>query len=113
MVVQSLVIVIALANLGPGPGGVRPTAAPLPRDTGTAVVDCASSSSFIPASSPRTGFSLLSLWRHRIKSVLPDKVAWCPQPVDRGPAELPDLIEPWTGGTRSAVRLKSLIALRC
>jgi hypothetical protein len=113
MFLQRLVLLIAITYLGPGPGGDRFTASAYPNQAGPAAVDRAPSSFVDPAATPHARLSRLAPWRHRIKSVLEEKVAWHPQSSDRGPADLPDLIEPWTSSAAPAPRRRSLNALRC
>jgi hypothetical protein len=113
MFLNRFVLLIAMACLGPGPRGDRSVDVAAPCDSGPAAAYIAPSSSIIPAPSPHSGISRLAPWRHRIKSVLEDKVAWCLLRVDRGPAERPDLIDASIGTPLIAARSPALIPLRC
>ncbi len=113
MFLHRFALLIAMAWLGPGPGGDCSAPFAPPGDSHRSVVDPALCSSLVPTHLPRAGLTRLPAWRYRIKYVLEDKVAWLPRPVDRGPADLPDLIELRNGSPPIALRLGSLIPLRC
>jgi hypothetical protein len=113
MLLHRFALLIAMAYLGPGPGGNRSASLPPPCQSDPAAVERAPSSSFVPTPARHAGLSRLRSWRHRIKSVLEDKVAWRPQPADLGPADVPESVELGIGPPSNAVRRSSLIPLRC
>lgn len=113
MLLQRFVFAIAMVYLGPGPDGARSASLPGHCGPHRAAVVWTSPSSLIPTSTSHAGLSRQAPWRHRIKSVLEDRVAWCFQPVPLGPAEVPDPVEPWIGPPLNGIRPGALIPLRC
>jgi len=113
MLLHRFLLLMAVTYLGPGPGGDRAATRPPRHAPHPAAVAPAPSSCLVALPTPRGNLSRVPSWRHRIKSVLEDKVAWCPRPVDLGPAPLPDPLEFLIGLTPIAVRLGSLSRLRC
>lgn len=113
MFLHRFVLLIAVTYLGPGPGGSQ-CALPSPSsDWQATAAERTLTSSITPAQAPHARLSRLRAWRHRIKSVLDDKVAWCPQPTELGAADGPDLIEPSNGVPFITVSPASSRPLRC
>jgi hypothetical protein len=112
MTLLRLAFLVALSELGSRPADHRPVVVAR-SDAGPAALALSVRPCAIPVPSPHAGLSRLPAWRYRIKSVLEDKVAWCPRPVDRGPLELPDLIHTTIGIPTTAALARSRIPLRC
>jgi hypothetical protein len=113
MLLHRFALLIAMVYLGPGPGGDRSASLAHPCRSDPVAVERGPCSSLVPIPPGHTGLSRLPSWRHRIKSVLEDKVAWCPRAADLGPADVPESIERGIGPPSNAVRRNSLIPLRC
>ena len=113
MFLPRFLLVVAVTYLGPGPGGDRSATLSRSFAPDRAVAEPAPSSCLVAQPSPHASLSRVPSWRHRIKSVLEDKVAWCPRPVDLGPSEVRDPLEFLIGLPPIAVHLGSLTPLRC
>ena len=113
MLLHRFVLLVAITYLGPSPGDGRSASLPPAFTPEPAAVALAPSSCLVLLPSPHANLSRVPSWRHRLKSVLEDKAAWSPQPIDLGPAELPDPFEFWIGVPPIAVHLGSLTPLRC
>lgn len=106
-------VLVAWVCLAPTPGVDRSARMPARSTTGRASLESVPASVSSPRSSTTTSFSRPLLWRHRIKSVLEGKDARGFEPVDLGPAVVPDRLD---GLLRSAPGIhcsRPSIPLRC